>query len=212
MNTNGDQRVIKGEVVTASIVSNSKGQYTLQLNPTAEVAALLPTGRINFSEGQLTQLAGKLGLSNYRSLLIALGKGGCTVTIPFEFCQAGEVAPDNPSIVYTEDWWKADKMSAVFELSDTAATFVDKLQMSVAGAAEVESAKEDRQKSVNARLQLIMQRNNRNTATKVASRTEVPDDILGKTNDDGADVLPVGAGADADANADAGKDAKKAGK
>lgn len=189
MFNNGEQKLITGEVITASIVANNNFQYTLQLNPTGEVAAVLPTGRINFSEAQLKQLAGKNGMSDFKSLLIALGKGGCSITIPFEFCKAGEVSPDNESITYTEDWWKANKVSAVFSFGDAANAFIEKLQMHVSGAAEVAASNEDRQKVTAGRIQLLLARNGKTPQTPKPA-PKVKDDILGSgSEDESEDVL-----------------------
>ena len=194
MFTNGESKTITAQVITASIIASAKtGQYTLQLNPTAEVATVLPTGRINYSEAQLRQLAGKAGMNDYKTLLIALGKGGCTVTLSFEYCKAGETSPDNESVVYESDWWKADKISSIFDFGEAATNFIERIQMQVAGAAELEGSKTDRQQVIASRLALLLERNNKKTAPK-AQGSGVKDDILGKTEDDGDDVDLKGAG------------------
>lgn len=179
---NGQKGSFEARILSFSTIpSKTSGNYTMQVLPVGEAAKIVPEGRISFSEPQLRQIAGKLGVSNYKTAIIVLGKGGCSVLMEYEFCKSGEQSPDNPDVTYTTDWYRLDKVSATFELSEIAEKTLTHFQTALVEAAEIESSKKDAESAIKARLALIAERNR---AKAQAAGEEDEDDFLNNFNPD----------------------------
>lgn len=103
---NGQKRVITLVIFSISTLANKNGMFTILCEPTQEN----PTGVYQRTLAQLKQLANQIGLADWSALGFVAAAGDVTVDITEQFCQEGATSPDDPTIVYTKDWWKIDAM------------------------------------------------------------------------------------------------------
>ena len=183
--TNSNVRTITAEVVSASVQAAAEfrndgsrnpnaGKYLVRCVPTSDVIAVNPTGRFYFTMDQLQSLAANEGLHDYKTLLIAVGKGDASMMFNAQFCKAGDEYADGQA--YTKDWWKVDAISTKFVFGDKSQAFVDNILTQLSNTSEKEAAAADRGRAEKARRNLLMMINGSSKSTSNADPLDDPDE------------------------------------
>jgi hypothetical protein len=130
-----------------------------------------PKGNFGFTAKQLDEMASTLGLNDWTALPRAIAKGGAQLHVTAQFCAEGEQSPDDPSIVYTSDWYRVT--DSVLELGEAGDEYVDEIATKSATDANEEARKNDRLKAQSLRIAALL---GRNVTVKPAQNQNVEDD------------------------------------
>lgn len=191
---NSNVRTITAEVVSASVQAAAEfrtdgsrnpnaGKYLIRCVTTSDVTNVNPTGRFYFTADQLQSLAANAGLRDFKTLLVALGKGDASMMFNAQFCKAGEVFVDANGIEQTygeknggKDWWKIDAISTEFVFGDKSEAFIDNILTQLATSSEKDADVADRGRAEKARRNLLMMLNGSSKSTSNADPLDGPDD------------------------------------
>lgn len=182
---NSNVRTITAEVVSASVQAAAEfrtdgsrnpnaGKYLIRCVTTSDVTNVNPTGRFYFTADQLQSLAANAGLRDFKTLLVALGKGDASMMFNAQFCKAGEEFADGQA--YTKDWWKIDAISTEFVFGDKSEAFIDNILTQLATSSEKDADVADRGRAEKARRNLLMMLNGSSKSTSNADPLDGPDD------------------------------------
>lgn len=136
-------RQVKLEVVGINANPAKDDRYYMTAVPVNDADAIInPSNRYGYTYDQLTSVASGMGLDNAETLIALANKGGCTVVMQCELRKVGETYTDQRGVERkygfnedgsakpdAKDWWETDVISSVFEWGDSAADFLDKLQL-----------------------------------------------------------------------------------
>lgn len=139
--------------------SKVHGKYILSCVPNA----IFPKGNFALTAGQLNVMAGKLGLTTFRALPVAISKGDVKIHITARYNVAGCQSPDDASIVFTENHWSTRDFTP--ELGTASADYIDKLTLAVATANETKAVEDDNQLAADLRIKNLLSKQLGNRAT-----------------------------------------------
>lgn len=150
------------------------GQFAIRCLP---VKNINESGAFFRTDKQMTELAQGVGIDDWRTLSRAIARGGCRLLGVATFCKEGESPADNPTVVYSKDWYRVENL--VLELSEAALKYVDGVTTEVDIRANMETSKENALIAHKNRLAVLMGVN-----TKSDSDDDSADD-----SDDAEEVL-----------------------
>jgi hypothetical protein len=134
-----------------------------------------PSGNFFLTAKQLREMAGLYGLNDWTALPVAIARGNAKLHVTAQFCAEGEASPDDPTIVYTTDWYRVT--SSILELGEEGQEFAERITEKIA----VENARtantDDRKKAGALRMQALLgRRSGAPIATNMAAAAADADD------------------------------------
>lgn len=137
-------RQVKLDVIGINANPAKDDRYYMTAVPVNPADAIInPANRYGYTYDQLTSVASSMGLDNAETLIALANKGGCTVVLPCELRKVGDEFVDQRGVTRkygheeagnlkpdAKDWWETDVIGSVFEWGDSAADFLNQLQLS----------------------------------------------------------------------------------
>lgn len=151
---NGQKFMVTYALLSVSLVPSTKsakhaGKYPVSVVPDQ----YNEKGIFMRSDAQLRDMANTAGVSSWRTLARAIAKGDAQLHVEYEWCAEGEASPDDPTIVYTSDWAKPNRMTV--ELSPAGDEYIDKVTSLVDVKAETDSIADANQTAKRLRMALL---------------------------------------------------------
>ena len=157
---NGTMKQVAFQIIALSLIPNegkknpkNAGKYALRCLPIAG-DDVNPAGNFFLTEKQLSQLAAEYGLSDWTVLSTIVAEGDSTFHVTAKFCAEGEADAEDPSIVYTTDWWKVE--NTTLEIGDAGKDFLREVTLQLAVTANKEARNENKRIANANRLKALL--------------------------------------------------------
>jgi hypothetical protein len=133
-----------------------------------------PAGNFFLTAKQLDEMAGTYGLADWTSLPAAIARGGTKLHVTAQFCKEGEQSPEDPTIVYTTDWYRVT--DSVLELGDEGQEYVEGIAKAIAVENARSANSDDRKRAASLRMAALLGRARPAVVTAAADAEETEED------------------------------------